>query len=198
MSICRKTKFLIATLAISFQFSPQVQALSISHTKNIAAINPEKKTHVFVIGYGGGLADQLFRTAVSRAQLYVQNNPENQVVFIGPDKIDKSSRYFDSYEEYTQTLNRLNLKIDLLDERYLLSNRLMDILSDYTQIVSLEFVSHSAAHQGVGLDDVPHNSPHYAYKRFNSETAGLKNSPINLLRMLMSLFTDATRLYASP
>jgi len=164
---------LVASLLGLFLLATPASALSISRFAESPALNPTLKTHVFVMGYAGGLADQFFRTAVARARKYQENFPDRQFVFIGPDKIDKNSPSYDSYEEYRSVLQRLQLTPERLDEKYLLSNRLLEILENYTQIESLEFMSHSAAHLGVGLDEVPSNSPLAVYKRFNAQTEGL-------------------------
>lgn len=150
-------------------------SLSISRFEGTPQINTSAKTHIFVMGYAGGLADQFFKTAVSRARKYQELYPERQFIFIGPDKIDKNSPSYDSYDEYRAVLQRLKLIPERLDEKWLLSNRLLEILENYSQIESLEFMSHSAAHLGVGLDEVPSSSPQAVYKRFNSQTVGLSD-----------------------
>lgn len=169
----KATLQLVTSIFTLFLFALPASALSVSRFTESPALNPTLKTHVFVMGYGGGLVDQFFKTAVARARKYQENFPDRQYVFIGPDKIDKTSASYDSYEEYRAVLQRLKLTPERLDEKYLLSNRLLEILENYTQIESLEFMSHSAAHLGVGLDDVPSNSPLAAYKRFNAQSEGL-------------------------
>lgn len=170
------SKFTLQFLVLIFALlasSNSAHALSVSRFTESPTLNPTLKTHIFVMGYAGGLADQFFKAAVARARKYQENFPNRQFVFIGPDKIDKNSPSYDSYDEYRTVLQRLKLTPERLDEKYLLSNRLLEILETYTQIESLEFMSHSAAHLGVGLDEVPSNSPLAVYKRFNAQTEGL-------------------------
>lgn len=150
-------------------------ALTISRFSESAAINPQLETHIFVMGYAGGLADQFFKAATARARKYQEEFPDRQFVFIGPDVIDKGSANYNDYEEYRNVLSRLGLLPERLDEKWLLSNRLLEILESYTKISGIEFFSHSAAHLGVGLDEVPSDSPQAVYKRFNSKVNGLAN-----------------------
>lgn len=149
-------------------------ALTISHPESSSYGDFNKPTHILVVGYAGGLGAQLFRVAAHRAQRYMELNPGHAAVIIGPDRVDIKIPSLASYEGYKSMLRTLRLKTVLMDERWLLNHRLMDIVLKYNNIESVDFVSHSAAHQGVGLDEVPDSNPAYKYKRFNLQTEGLE------------------------
>ena len=170
---------LLMTLFIALTNIP-ASGFTVSKFKSSTSINYSDPTHVFVIGYAGGLSDQFFRTAVGKAQRYRELYPQHQIVVIGPDKIDTKSRYLNSYSSYRKRLKRLDLNLVRLNEKWLTSHRLIPILDKFQRIKSLEFFSHSAAHKGVGLDDIDSTSPLYRYKRFNEKTPGLTKLKDNL------------------
>ncbi|NCN25957.1 hypothetical protein GW915_00115 [bacterium] len=158
-----------------FLFSLASQALTVSYMPGSGGRGQKIPTHIFVIGYAGGLGDQLFKSAVSRARRYRELYPKHQIAFIGPDKLDESLSSYDSYAEYRSALSRFGLELEHMDDKWLLSNRLMPLLKSFKQIQSIDIFSHSAAHLGVGLEDIPSSSSYYKYKRFNYLTEGLSS-----------------------
>lgn len=166
--------FLVLPLLLVQLISNGASALTISHPQGSSFGDFNKPTHVLVVGYAGGLGSQLFRVAAHRAKKYLEHNPSHAVVVIGPDKVDLKIPSLATYEGYKGMLKTLRLNAVLMDERWLLDYRLLEILLKYQNIMSLDFVSHSSAHQGVGLDDVPEQGSGYKFKRFNSKTKGLE------------------------
>ena len=163
-----------------FSLSISLNAMTVSHYADAGFRSYNEPTHIFVIGYAGGLSDQFFRTAVGKAQRYHELYPQHQIVVIGPQKIDEKSKYYDEYPEYQKRLRELNLTATLFDEKWLTGPRLIPILEKFSRIETLEFLSHSAAHHGVGLDEVPTGHAEYPHKRLNSKTPGLKSLKDNL------------------
>lgn len=171
-----KTKLFLSILVpllSALAFTPSAAALTISYPEASTYGDFNKPTHILVVGYAGGLGSQLFRVASHRAQRYMELNPGHAAVIIGPDRVDVKIASLSTYDGYKSMLKTLRLKVAHMDERWLLNHRLLEIMLKYNKIESLDFVSHSAAHQGVGLDEVPDSEPAYKYKRFNLQTPGL-------------------------
>ncbi len=173
-------RLFLSLLAAAF-FSEASFALTVSHLKGSPFKSYDTPTHIYVIGYGGKLGAQLFETGVGRARKLQEFFPDHQYVFIGPDVIDKHYSSLDDYDDYRRELAKLGLAIELLDQRWLLSSRLLEIIDRYTAIASLEIISHSAAHLGAGLDSIPKSHRYYSQKRFSYETPGIETIADNFL-----------------
>lgn len=109
---------------------------------------PGLPTHIAVTGYSHGQGNQFVQAAVGRLARYRELSPEDNIVLIQP----KSDVF--SMPGFT--------KIKSVNEE-LLGETLIRELLGYSNIVNLDFFSHSSIHQGVGLELAGVNRPDQSF-----------------------------------
>ncbi|MCC6137043.1 MAG: hypothetical protein IT287_00290 [Bdellovibrionaceae bacterium] len=126
-------------------FSPSASAFLIATHEPQAAIDYEKETDIFVIGYAGELGSGFLRTGATISHKSKEQYPNRQRVFFleNRDKDKTSSKY----------VSAMGFNLISFDSNPFTTKLLMTYLQKFKKIKAMHVVTHGALENGLGLTD---------------------------------------------
>jgi hypothetical protein len=131
-------------------------------------LNKNRPSHVLVVGYSHGMGNQFLQTAVARMLRYQEQFPDHTIVV---------------YQPKVEVFEVRGLKKIAENNSELFGETLVKELLTYSDIRSLDFFSHSSAHQGIGIETGPVTLPEQSFfatvpssnpvKKYRKGTPGL-------------------------
>jgi len=124
------------------------------------SIDYAQPTHLFVVGYAGGMGNQFFASSVAKARRLQELYPSHQIVFIRSNE--------GSPGKFTKEVSSLGVKVLEDNSSSLTGKALLSQLLKFQKIRSLDFYSHNGAQAGVGLE------PGFGDPRLGPTTPGIQ------------------------